>query len=174
MRILIAVAAISIIGWSCETNSVKDDSQLQELEVAYKGNPEDTSIAMDFSIELKEVALAHKEDSISPFRLLQSALVERSIPGHELESIVSLRKVRDNYPNHEVAAEALFQEAFTWDEFVGNKDEAIKAYKEFKNRFPTHPRSATAQELLIILESDGSVLDLLDTWKEKENTETEE
>jgi hypothetical protein len=170
---LMVLALLSLLV-ACQEKATDRTEELEELETRYKGTPEDTAIARQFSTVLAEVALANPSDSLSPFRLLQSALVLRSLPGEELESIVALTKLRTKYPGHEVSPEALFQEAFTWDEFVGNKDEAIEGYREFTEKFPTHPRSATAKELLFLLENDSDVLQLIEGWNKSSNTQEQE
>lgn len=167
--LILALFALTAV--ACSSPATKPfEEEILELETRYKATPEDTALARQLAELLYESASQRKTDSISPYHLLKSAMLRRSLPGEELEAIVVFQKLSLNYPDHPTAAEALFQEAFTWDTFVGNEEEAKKSYKEFLEEYPTHPRSATAQELLILLETDMPVLDIINNWKASDST----
>ena len=174
MRIFSFLLLIAALAVACAQADTSYEAELMEWQTRYKAAPEDTAVTRQFAQLLFKAATAHPEDSISPFRQLQSALLLRSLPGEELEAVVAMQKVRNRWPDHEIAAEALFQEAYTWDEFIGNKDEAKKNYDAFIKRFPTHPRSATAKELLFLLENNSNLLDVIDSWKQTSNTPEQE
>lgn len=174
MRIFSCFLLLTVVAIGCAEVEQSYEAELLEWQTRYKAAPEDTAVTRQFANILFKAASAHPEDSLSPFRQLQSALLLRSLPGEELEAVVDMQKVRNRWPDHEIAAEALFQEAYTWDEFIGNKDEAKKTYDTFIKRFPTHPRSATAKELLFLLENNGNMLEVIDSWKQSSNTPEQE
>ena len=166
--VLLAVITVAVACNPPADNELNDE--IIRLETQFKASPEDTTITRQLADVLSRSAKRSKNDSISPYRMLQAAMLTRSLPGQELESIVAFQRVGLNYPDHPVAAEAKFQEAFTWDTFVGNEEEAIAGYREFLDQFPTHPRGATAQELLILLESDDAVLEIINSWQANDST----
>jgi len=146
---------------------------LGPAKLAYDTHPEDTSLTKAYAIELGRAAHQDMGDSLAPYHLLKSAFLIRSMPGKPLTSINDFKGVTKRFPEHPVGAEAAFQIAFTWDEFIGNKQEALKSYKAFIETHPTHPLRQTAEEMVFLLNLAENPSDLIDSLK-KMNTESKE
>lgn len=144
---------------------------LKASEQRYLSNPTDLAATRAYSADLDRWVRQHPQDSISPYHALKSVLVTRSIPGRELEAVVALQKLSRRYASHEVAVEAEFQTAFTWDEFIGHVEKAKEGYAEFIAAHPNHPRKEMASGLLRILSEERPLEELVDQWN-RQNTET--
>jgi hypothetical protein len=173
MRILSIISLLGIL-WACDSEPrVLEKIDLTPAKLAYDANPEDTTLAKAYSVQLEKAAKQDLADSLAPYHLLKSAFILRSIPGYSLESINKFKEVGKRFPEHSVAAEASFQIAFTWDEFIGNKAEAMKSYEDFILNNPTHPLRQTAEEMVFLLKLADNPQDLIERLRQT-NTESKE
>jgi hypothetical protein len=173
MRILFTLGLVALLVACNQEPKALEKIDITPAKLAYDAHPEDSSLARAYSVQLEKAAKQDLNDSISPYHLLKSAFILRSIPGESLEAINQFKEVVKRFPEHPVGAEASFQIAFTWDEFVGNKSEAMKSYEDFIAANPTHPLRQTAEEMVFLLNLADNPKDLIESLK-MINTESKE
>jgi hypothetical protein len=91
-------------------------------------------------------ALCKPDNPNSADYLFQAAEVAKSLELYN-RSLYNTRWVIDRFPEHEMAAKALFLKAFTYDDSDLNQSRAIELYGEFVYRFPEHPFAESARLL---------------------------
>ncbi len=72
-------------------------------------------------------------------------------------------RVQREYPESKFAPQALFLQAFTFENEIGDKENAKRYYQQFLERFPSHPFAKDAEQLLQLI--DKSPEELLEQLK---------
>lgn len=67
-------------------------------------------------------------------------------------------QIQREYPNSPKAGDALFMQAFTFENDLQDKESAKKYYTNFLNRFPNHPFADDAKQLLTLIDKSPEEL----------------
>ena len=106
-----------------------------------------------------------QEDSIAPYQLMKAADIQRNIPGKALMAIKKYNTIKEEYPDHELAAPAYFMMGMTFDENLKSRERAAKVYEEFIRLYPDHKLVTQAQGLLALAsDTSSSDLDKVREW----------
>lgn len=112
-------------------------------------------------IEKSELyANTFKEDTLSARYMFQAAEVSKAI-GDFHKAIELWNNMMVRFPNYSKAPEALFLEAFTYENDLGDKPKAKELYHEFIDKYPNHDLTDDAQQLLQIIESGKSIEEVI-------------
>ena len=103
-------------------------------------------MANDFMQYAELYALSKPDNPRSPDYLFQASEIAKSLELYD-RSLFTTRWIIDRFPEHEMAAKALFLKAFTYDESDLNQDRAIELYQEFVDRYPDHALAESAKLL---------------------------
>ena len=105
-------------------------------------------------------------DSLAPYHLMKSADIQRNIPGKALMAIQKYYILKNTYPQHELAAPALFMMGLTFDQNLHDSKRAAKVYQDFVNNYPQHKMATQAQDLLLLaLDTTQTDLEMVHQWE---------
>ena len=122
-------------------------------------------------IEKSEAFVAQfPKDTVSAGLLFKAAELNSGI-GEYGKAIKIWGDVNTNYPTYKRAGDALFMQAFTFDEYLHDKDNAITYYKSFINNYPNHSMKANATQLLSLLEGGKDFNDIIKEFEQKNKSE---
>jgi|GEM_PF-2708214 len=110
------------------------------------GTPLSRVRANDFMLLAELYAISKPESPRAPDYLFHAAEVAKAFELHE-RSIYNSRWLVERFPEHEMAANALFFKAFTMDESGVNQSRALELYGDFLERYPDHPFAESAEVL---------------------------
>ncbi len=102
--------------------------------------------------------------------LFKAAEVASGI-GEYWMSIQLFNRMKGAYPKHDLAPEALFYQAFIFENQVGQPEYARKSYREYLQAYPEGERAQDIRNILTIM--DQSLEDLVKSWEEDQKEETE-
>ncbi len=124
-------------------------------------------------IEASETFVAQfPKDTASARILFKAAEINKGI-GEYGKAIKLWGDVHDQYPTFKRAGDALFMQAFTFDEDLHDKDNAITYYKKFIERYPEHPLKSNAGQLLTMLEGGKDLNDIIKEFEKKNKSQIE-
>jgi len=118
-----------------------------EKDISTKsGNVDSTKVAV-LTTAYREFAVKFSTDSLAPVYLLRAGGLFMNV-GKSLKAIESLDQVTEKYGSSPQAPQALFLEAFIFENMLGNMSKAKELYSQFLARFPKHDLANDAQSSL--------------------------
>ncbi len=140
--------------WDSIASKLPEDLTTTEELIAEKGRgvfqedgtPQSLLKANDFMLLAELYAITKPESPSAPDYLFQAAEIAKAFEVHE-RSIFNTRWVVERFPEHEMAANALFFKAFTMDEAGINQSRALELYGDFLDLYPEHPFAESAEVL---------------------------
>lgn len=170
---------IAFTPWACAQSPSEGElirearvDSIQELEIRIQSSGE--ALKPIEGLELKDRLVRYSreypQDSLSPYYLLKAGNVARNLPDGGSEAIRFYEETYGKYPDHPVAAPALFFRALTYDEVLRNREMAASTMNEFLERFPDHRLAAQGIELLRIYQDTIDEIDQVKEWLEKADT----
>lgn len=110
----------------------------------------DTALALQYVEQATAFAKKHPQDSLAPEVLFRAADVARGA-GEFGQAIQLWGQVWRNYPQHRLAPDALFLQAFTFDNDLQAREEARTYYQKVIDQYPDHPLAMQAAQLIEVL-----------------------
>ncbi len=110
----------------------------------------DTALALQYVAQASAFAEKYPQDSMSALLLFRAADVARGV-GEYGKAIQLWGQVWRTYPDFKLAPDALFLQAFTFDNDLKDVEEARKYYQKVIAHFPNHPLTGQAEQLLKVL-----------------------
>ncbi|MCE2496973.1 MAG: hypothetical protein J4F31_10430 [Flavobacteriales bacterium] len=102
--------------------------------------------------------------------LFKAAEVSMGI-GEYWKSIQLFNRMKQTYPNHELAPEALFYQGFIFENYVGLTEYARKSYAEYLQKYPEGARAQDIRNTLAVM--DRPIEDVVKDWEQNQNQGTE-
>lgn len=124
----------------------------------------DTALALKYAEQAVAFARQYPQDSLTPQMLFRAADVSRSV-GEFGKAIQLWGQVWRHYPQHRLAPDALFLQAFTFDNDLEAKEEAKAYYQKVMEHYPDHPLAMQAGQLIQVL--DKSLNELVRQFEEQ-------
>ncbi len=169
MRYVLTWGLLSVLVWqSCTQAASGPHFQSRDEWVAWlqqtekqMANPRelklDTALALQYAEQAAAFAKKYPQDSLTPELLFRAADVARGA-GEFGKAIQLWGQVWRNYPRHRLAPDALFLQAFTFDNDLEAKDEARTYYQKVIDQYPDHPLALQAGQLLRVLDKSPDEL----------------
>jgi hypothetical protein len=118
-----------------------------EKEISAKSGNTDSSKVAELTSAYRGFAVRFTADSLAPVYLLRAGGLYMNV-GNALKAIESLDQVTEKYNSSTQAPQALFLEAFIFENMLGNLSKAKELYSQFLLRFPKHDLADDAQSSL--------------------------
>ncbi len=178
----IAVAVISVLSFACSngSNKVLSLKALEDIEQGLikkisqqQSNPKmDTLLINDTKSYLEKCEAfveKHPNDSSAVKLLYKSGELAKSVglPGLAIRMWGIIQR---EYPKDPKAGDALFMQAFTFENDLHDIDSAKKYYNDFLARFPSHQFADDAKQLLLLI--DKSPEELIHEFEAKNQAKT--
>ena len=147
----------------------KEVNAISKLERVLKAEKDvNKELASAEELIQKSIAFAEKypEDTTSASLLFKAADVARGI-GENETAIALWGKVNAEYENHKTATEAIFLQAFTYDQGMNDKVKAKQYYKFFMEKYPDHQLIKDVKLMLKQYNESKSDLELIKECKKK-------
>jgi outer membrane protein assembly factor BamD (BamD/ComL family) len=112
------------------------------------------------------------QDTAAARVLFKAAEINKGI-GEYGKAIKLWGDVRDKYPTFRRAGDAVFMQAFTFDEDLHDKESAVAYYKKFIDNYPDHPLKSNAGQLLTMLEGGKELNDIIKEFEKKNKSHIE-
>jgi tetratricopeptide (TPR) repeat protein len=112
------------------------------------------------------------QDTAAARVLFKAAEINKGI-GEYGKAIQLWGNVHDKYPTFKRAGDAIFMQAFTFDEDLHDKESAISYYKKFIDNYPEHPLKSNAGQLLTMLEGGKDLNDIIKEFEKKNKSQIE-
>lgn len=130
---------------------------------------------MSMNVELGEAAMnayadfakAFPEDSLSPIYAYRAGSIALNVPQKEYYAVDYFVSVYQDYPEHPLAAQALFMTGVSFDQ-AQDKERASKTFKHFLEVFPEHPWASEAQAMLILNSDTVDLESQVESWLQTE------
>lgn len=157
--ILILLAALFLA--SCDTPQKSKSREQQIKDIAEMENDYRNSQATTHFMENAQKLLAgyadfvdqYPQDTLSPEFLMRSSIVALNTH-QETYAITLLNRIYESYPNSPLRPEALFRQAYIYDDLLGYPDRARALYEQFLVMFPNDPLARDAEQLLKFVDED--------------------
>lgn len=115
---------------------------------------------------MSEYVSKNPTDTVCASYLFKSGDISRGL-GKMDDAIKYWQNLCEKYPEHKRAPDALFLQAFTYENDVKDLEKAKNLYEEFLQKYPTHP---FAENIPVILANLGkSPEELIEAFKQKNN-----
>jgi tetratricopeptide (TPR) repeat protein len=116
-------------------------------EVAADPRNIDQEKADRYVAEAENYATAHRGDTSAVYFLFKAA--EVATLQRKYDKAINLYElIESDFSTHPRAPQALFMQAFTYDENLGQEDMARQTYEAFINKYPDHDFADDAQVML--------------------------
>lgn len=143
--------------WLASCDSTQNDRQ--DLQKRYKeywksSSRPDPEKGKALDASYKEYFLKHPKDTAIPTLLFQDADLNLNILQNLNEGMKLLDRLVKEYPNHWRAPDALYLQAFTYEQTYQNNELARQKYEEIIQKFPNHPYAAQARQNINLLGKD--------------------
>lgn len=146
---------------------------LEDLLKKQMDNPTlDTASAVTLIEKTELYASKFEQDSLTPQFLFSAAAVARGIGEYE-EAVQLWAQVEEEHLGFEKQPEAIFFQAFTYDNDLQNMPKAIEKYEKFLIQYPKHPIAKDARMLLKVAQSGKSANQVIKEFQEQDNQATE-
>lgn len=106
---------------------------------------------------------AFPEDSMVVKNTFNLGVMYTNMPGKELYAVDQFRIVYDDYPDHPLAPQALYNMGIAFD-LIGNKDLTVRTFQEFVNVYPQHEWADAAQEMIALNSDSLDLKSQVDQW----------
>ncbi len=174
MKQYFIVVAMVLFGISCKndsTNKVVSDvkSQIKMLEDSLMAAPIGAnykSKAPDLVKRMSDYVEKNPKDTISAMYLFKAGDLSRGL-GKFDDAINYWQMLIEKYPDYKRAPDALFLQAFTYENDVKDLDKAKNLYETFLKKYPNH---SFAANIPVIIENLGkSPEELIESFKKNQN-----
>lgn len=172
IKILLSVFALSTFTIACknskpESQIAETKSQIKQLEDSLMAAPVGKnyqSHAPELVKLMSDYVEKNPKDTISAMYLFKAGDISRGL-GKFDDAINFWQSLCEKYPDHRRAPDALFLQAFTFENDVKDLNKAKNLYEEFLKKYPNHAFSAN---IPVILENLGkSPEELIEALKKK-------
>lgn len=129
---------------SCGAKSKSKEELKSDFKQVSESAASDTAKARTFIKDAGLYIKTHEQDSANVhfIRLIAETYTMLGDGGGALES---WERLRNEYPKHPLAAEALFKRAFVLSEMLNKKEESRPVYEEFLILYPDHHLAEAAR-----------------------------
>ncbi len=180
--LLIALFAFTACRNTTATDEAKETSrdQLAEEIIALQetlrkqiDNPTiDTGTVRSAAEKTLVYAERFPQDSLTPQFLFNAADASRGIGDYE-RAVDLWGQITQEYEGYKRAPEALFFQAFTFDENLRDTAQARQKYEAFLEKYPKHPIANDARMLLKAVKSGKSPEELVKEFEQQREQEEE-
>jgi outer membrane protein assembly factor BamD (BamD/ComL family) len=151
MQKLLTISLIALIALfaACSPprkNAVDRISALEKQMAATAGKPDSSKVEM-LTNAYTDFARQFPKDSLAPEYLLKAGGVLMNA-GKGLKAVEALDQLTRKYASSRQAPQALFLEAFIYENLIVNLPKAGELYRQFLFRFPNHDMADDAQASL--------------------------
>ncbi len=170
MRFLLFLIPLFLIACQSDKKENAQPADLwSELEIIHRAVPNngvynnrDTALLfMDRAIAFKETG--EERDSL-PFIFYKAAYVGLNFDQFD-KSMDLLQTVWQRYPEYSKAPDALYLQAFIYDEHLKNKDKAKEHYLLFKEKYPDNEFNKDVDQLLMLIDKDPE--EIIESFEQK-------
>jgi TolA-binding protein len=132
----------------------KENLKKQYNEYWKKNAKPEPVAAKALDASYKEYFLKHKADTSIPTMMFQDAELNINALQNNNEGMRLLDQIEKEYPNHWRVPDALYLQAFTYEQSYHNNDLAKAKYEEIIQKFPNHPYAEQARQSIKMLGKD--------------------
>jgi TolA-binding protein len=161
----IAVAILTIV--ACQSPKEKALATIKALEA------NDSTFSPEQIEETKaaylEFANKYPDDELAP-EFIFKAGQRCNVTGEHQKAIDLFQQVIDKYPKHKIAEEALFLQAYVYENSIQDNDKAKVAYTKF---IEFYPNSELAEDAKLSIENLGKTPEQIFEEFEKKNAKTQ-
>lgn len=111
----------------------------------------DTAAAQQMITLMLDASSARRDNIDLPGKIRQAAEAAMFLKQYE-DGLRLFENLYQNYPDHELAAFALFHMGFTYDNYIGDKQKALQLYDEFAKAYPKHEFKESIDQLRMYIE----------------------
>lgn len=129
---------------------------IAEMENHYKNSQATTNFmenAQKLLVGYTDFVDQNPQDTLSPEFLMRASIVALNTH-QETYAITLLNKLYEDFPNSPLRPEALFRQAYIYDDILGYPDRAKALYEQFLVMFPNDPLAKDAEQLLQFVDKD--------------------
>ena len=107
----------------------------------------DPKAATDLIKQYDDFIAAYPKDTLSASMMFKAADISRGI-GSFGKAVKYWGDIGEFFPNSSKVADAMFLQAFTFENDLGDKDQAKHYYQKFLEKYPTHEFAKDAKKAL--------------------------
>jgi len=144
-QLLVASAFAMIACQSPKEKSIDKITQLESQDSVF--SPENIK---KLEVAYQEFAEKYPDDELAPEYLFKAGQRCNVINEHQ-EALRLFQLLRQKYPKHKMAEEALFLQGYVYENSLHDLENAKKIYEEFINQYPKSELTEDAQLALVNL-----------------------
>jgi tetratricopeptide (TPR) repeat protein len=150
--LLFCLLGIALLAWK----DSKKEAMLANIKTSEKNLLKDIS-KIDVEATRKVIAdydafvAAYPKDTSSAQLLFKAGDLSRGI-GEYGKAIKYWGDMREFFPTYRLTPDAMFLQAFTYEENLRDKDNAKRYYEMFLSKFPKHPFAEVAKQALQVID----------------------
>lgn len=141
--LLLVLIGTLLPGCSSEKKKLKQRIEAAEAKTD-DANPESLSALADL---YEEYADKFKKDEFAVVYLFKAGETQLKA-GNYTKSVTIFRRVADEYPDHEMAGDALYFLGFIYEKNMVDLAKARAAYEELLKKYPKHARAEETKAIL--------------------------
>ena len=171
---LFLLTALIVCSWSCQSQQPEAVRAIEAQEaILYSDTMGDVDRAA--GTKMIELYLAYADSNSSDTArtadyLFKAAEVSMGIEEY-WKAIQLFNRLKDTYPDHYLAREALFYQGFIFENHVQLLDYARKTYGEYLLKYPEGERAEDIRNMMAVM--DRPIEDVVNEWEENQNRDTE-
>lgn len=137
-RFALIISCCVFLFFSCQDEQAKIKSSIDELTQAMQEEAYPSQENMEKVIELYDEYISKYPDSEESFTYMELKAKYLSANNQQEEAIEAYDDLIQKYPEDERSAEALFMQAFIFENYLFDKTKAKEKYSDFLKHYPNH------------------------------------
>jgi tetratricopeptide (TPR) repeat protein len=133
--ITLLLLVVMVIGCKDSQRDAIDQIKKTEAEVFDKNGMIDHDRIDELIETYLGFANSYPQDSLAPDYIFKAADVAMTT-NRSNQAITLYQRIREEYPNYRKVPEALFLEAYVYENYLGRLDKAKALYEEFLEKYP--------------------------------------
>lgn len=140
---LILITSASL--YSCTDTKVALVAQIDEVTATMKQEDFPSQENMEKVIALYDEYISQYPEDVQTYNYMELKAKYQSANNQFKEAIATYDELMKKYPNHEKNADALFMQAFIYENQLMDKTAAREIYTQFIETYPKHELTPSAQ-----------------------------